>query len=406
MVGVPHRLLLAEGIAEHEELAHASGQRHELGLAGGDQALVEGAQAGVGPTGGEGGHVEGGADGGAPTPDRAAAAPGAAVPIEGRDADEGGDLVAVERAQFGQLGEQGVAGDRADAGDALQPGGAGAQGRGGLHGGGELRVEVGQLVGQPGQMGVEVGARGGQPGLMAALLLRGAHALELPAPGEQGVEVLGGGVGARAQRRLDLGREARQHPGVEAVGLGQDVAAAGEVAHLPRIDQRHRQPRGDQRGIHGALVAAAGLQHEPGGLQGLRPAHERGLADGRVGDPPGGLGRVHRDIQMIAGNIHAEIRRLRHSGTLRCGAGLPPNLARCGLALAAPATVRALGQRLGAGTTTLHHGLLRPRGNRSVPARCFPTDNPRDSQHTRGSPCGCPDRFGRAPTRGAPTRIE
>lgn len=41
-----------------------------------------------------------------------------------RRADEGGDLVAVKGARFGQLGEQGVPGDRADPGDALQPGGA------------------------------------------------------------------------------------------------------------------------------------------------------------------------------------------------------------------------------------------------------------------------------------------
>ena len=48
-----------------------------LGLAGRDEALVEGAQAGVGATRGEGGHIERGADRGAATPDAAAPAPGA-----------------------------------------------------------------------------------------------------------------------------------------------------------------------------------------------------------------------------------------------------------------------------------------------------------------------------------------
>ena len=108
--------------------------------------------------------------------------------------------------------------------------------------------------------------------------------------------MLGGGIWARAHRGLDLGGEAREPPGVAAVGLGQDVAAAGEVAHLPRIDLRRGQPGGDQGGIDRLLVAAAGFQHDPGGLQRPRPAHQCGVAGGRVGDPPGGLGRMHGDI--------------------------------------------------------------------------------------------------------------
>ena len=167
--------------------------------------------------------------------------------------------MAGEHAQLGQLGEQGAAGDGADAGNALQPGGTGAQARLGLDGGGELRVEVGQVLREPGQVGVEAGPERWR-GLVAPLLLRHADGEELAAPGDQGVQVVGGGIWARTQRRLDLGGEAREHPGVEAVGLGQDVEAAGEVAHRPRIDHHRRQPGRDERGVHGPLVAAAGLQ--------------------------------------------------------------------------------------------------------------------------------------------------
>ena len=143
-----------------------------LGLPGRDEALVEGAEARVGPAGGKRGHIERGADDRrAATPDRAAAAPGAAVPIERGDADEGGDLFLVERAELGQFRQQGVAGDRPDAGDALQPGGPRAQPRLGLDGGGELRVEVGQAVGQPGEVGIDVG-RGGPAGLGGAVAAR------------------------------------------------------------------------------------------------------------------------------------------------------------------------------------------------------------------------------------------
>ena len=176
--------------------------------------------------------------------------------------------MAGECAQFGQLGEQGAAGDGADAGDALQPGGAGAQGRMGLHRVVEPRIEVGQVLRQPGQMGVDVGPERWR-GLVPPLLLRHADGEELAPPGNQGVQVLGGRIRARAQRRLDLGSEAGQHPGVEAVGLGQDVAAAGEVAHLPRIDHHRRQPGAGQGRIDRPLVAAAGLQHDAGRRVGL-----------------------------------------------------------------------------------------------------------------------------------------
>ena len=86
--------MLAEGIAEHQQLAHAGGQRHLGGLPGRDQALIEGADDRIGTGGGDGGHIEDGADGGAPAPDAAAAAPGAAVAIEGGDPDQGGNLAA------------------------------------------------------------------------------------------------------------------------------------------------------------------------------------------------------------------------------------------------------------------------------------------------------------------------
>ena len=191
----------------------------------------------------------------------------------------------------------------------------GAQRRMGLHRVVEPRVEVGQVLGQPGQVGVEVGPERWR-GLVAPLLLGHADGEELAPPGNQGVQVLGGRIRARTQRRLDLGGEAGQHPGVEPVGLGQDVAAAGEVAHLPRIDHHRRQPGRDERGVHGPLVAAAGLQHEARGLERPRAVDQRGVARGRVGDAPGVLGRMHRDIQMIAGDVQAEIRGLGHFGTL------------------------------------------------------------------------------------------
>ena len=75
------------------------------------------------------------------------------------------------------------------------------------------------------------------------------------------------------------------------------------------------------------------------GAWALDPPDQRGVARGRVGDAPGVLGRMHREVQVIAGDVQAERRGLGHFGTLPCGTGLPPSLARCGLAPAALATV-------------------------------------------------------------------
>ena len=101
--GIPHGAVATEGVADHQELAHAGDEGHLGRLAGGDEALIEGLEVGVAAGGRQGGHVERGAHLGAPAPAAAAPAPGAAVAIEGRDPDQGGDLLAGTGPQFGAL---------------------------------------------------------------------------------------------------------------------------------------------------------------------------------------------------------------------------------------------------------------------------------------------------------------
>ena len=107
---IPGGLLLAEGVAEHQQLAHAGDQGHLGRLAGGDEALVVGPQAGIEARGGQGGHVQHGTDRSAPAPAAAAPTPGAAVAVEGGHADQGGDLLAGAGAEFGHFGQQGRGG--------------------------------------------------------------------------------------------------------------------------------------------------------------------------------------------------------------------------------------------------------------------------------------------------------
>ena len=209
---IPGGLLLAEGVAEDEQLAHAGDEGHLGRLAGGDEALVVAPQAGIEARGGQGGHVQDSADRGAPAPAAAAPAPGAAVAIEGRHPDQRGDLLAGAGAEFGHFGQQGRGGHGADAGDAPQAGGAGLQLGIGLQGGRHLPVQLAELGPQQGQVGVPARPAGG--GRLAAPVLGGHPQLhQLAALPHQGPQVLDGLRGLGPNRRSHVGREAGQHAG-------------------------------------------------------------------------------------------------------------------------------------------------------------------------------------------------
>jgi hypothetical protein len=68
----------------------------------------------------EGRHVQRRPDWRAAAPDQALAFQGSAVAGQGSHADEGGDLFAVESAEFGQAADEGAAQDRPDAGRGTQ----------------------------------------------------------------------------------------------------------------------------------------------------------------------------------------------------------------------------------------------------------------------------------------------
>src|SRR5687768_6164067 len=57
----PGGAVAQQGVEDEQQLVHAGGERHLLGLAGGTEPLIEGAQDGVVPNGDERAHVQGGA---------------------------------------------------------------------------------------------------------------------------------------------------------------------------------------------------------------------------------------------------------------------------------------------------------------------------------------------------------
>ena len=117
---LPRGAVLQDGVEDCQQLAHAGGDHDLERLAGGFQTLGEGAEDRVVSACGQRGHVEHAADRGTPAPDRTFAAEAAAVPVEGRHPHQGGDLLAVDLAQLGQLGEERGSGHRPDARHAPQ----------------------------------------------------------------------------------------------------------------------------------------------------------------------------------------------------------------------------------------------------------------------------------------------
>src|SRR5919199_695741 len=111
----PGGALTQDRVQNEEQLVHTGRKGDLLGFAGSAQALVEGADDGIVPRGDQRSQVQGRAHPGPSASDDAPAAQRAALTVERGDADEGGDLLAAEPAQRGQLSEQGEGGGRAAA---------------------------------------------------------------------------------------------------------------------------------------------------------------------------------------------------------------------------------------------------------------------------------------------------
>jgi hypothetical protein len=94
--------------------------------------------------------------------------------------------------------------------------------------------------------------------------------------GEPDREIIRQWPGRRAHRLGEVG----DHSGVDRIGLGQPADGAGELAHLTRIDDGHRQTGFDERGGNHALITAARLEHDQAGRQRLQALDQYAQAFG------------------------------------------------------------------------------------------------------------------------------
>jgi hypothetical protein len=115
--------------------------------------------------------------------------------------------------------------------------------------------------------------------------------------------------------------------------------ARARVAHLARIDHRHRQRHSLQRGDERDLAPAGGLHHDQLGLQRLQARGQFSDARLVMGAHPLVSTGSHGDVQLGFGDVDPSVREV-HVVFLPF---LPPNrpaLSHAGSL--APATVRAL----------------------------------------------------------------
>ena len=226
----PWLVVSDDGVEHGEQLAHDGDESEARGFSCVAQPPVEAPQWRIVPDRDQAGHEEGCAHFDASALDVSLAAIAATVAVHRCDAGEGGDLMTIDGAEFGQLNNQRARHDITDVGNAFEQILFGA--------------EHGALLDQPVDGAVDPSAfrrKAAQDGLeralgefvgsfAEALLLGVDHDDELATSGEEFAQAQHERVGHRLGRGPDGFGEMRDHAGVDRIGLGQFADGAGELA--------------------------------------------------------------------------------------------------------------------------------------------------------------------------------
>jgi hypothetical protein len=285
LVGKGDFWVMESGVEENEEFSSDGNKGDFAGFAGGAEFLEESFEDGVAADGVEAGHVEETADGSPTSGDVALAAILAAVVIERSQAGEFGHGAAAQGAEFGHQAEQGQRAAPVDSGSLIEAFGFGFELQIGVAQRQELRFELFDFAIVEADGALDLRPQPAVFDLMQAGLFLGALGDEAAALGEQCTEALQvcgpGGI-----RRGRVGRTVgAEHAGIDPVGLGEDAARTGEVAHLARVDDADRQAVRVEVIDEAVLIAARGLADDVQACRGgLHPPGEIGKAGRVIGD--------------------------------------------------------------------------------------------------------------------------
>src|SRR5215211_428710 len=181
----------------HQKLPHARHQRHLLGFAGGQEALVERPDGGVVAASDQGSHVERFSYPPPATPHTATTPQGARVPVEGGYSHQSREFPGRKRAELGKLGQKRSAQYRSDSRNAPEQGFVLLEGGALLDGFVELPVGTREFLLEPADVRFDAPSDGPGGGSAETVFLGGHHLDDLPPPGEDGLKLPRFGVGKR-----------------------------------------------------------------------------------------------------------------------------------------------------------------------------------------------------------------
>jgi hypothetical protein len=127
-------------------------------------------------------------------------------------------------------------------------------------------------------------------------------------------------VGERPHVRLGRLDEADDHARVDRIGLGALADRLGEMAHLRRIDDHHRQRSSRQRSRCDGLEAARRFDRDPLGLNSAQALDKLGQAFAVARDGKGRPLGQNMDVEPILRHVDSNISQLHLS--LPCATGL------------------------------------------------------------------------------------
>lgn len=293
-------------IQRRHHFSDTGSQRHLLVLAGRDQALVVGPDNRVVLNGGQRRHVQNGPHAGPAAPDPPFALQFAAVPVIGRHAGEGGDLLVAEPAQLRQVAQESIDHDLPDP-------------RHGQHDGSfrlpalflldqviQQPVQLLQLPLQVEDMAPDIGLQ--EPGHdLDTVLLHGGQFQQL-APARQQVPDFHDAPGLMGPHRwADHRRKFSDQAGIDFIGLGQLIGGLGVAARVQGLADNEGQAPFDGGLDQGVFVPAGGFHHdafEPIPAQAAEGLFDpgRSIVHGKIHAP-----FVDADIQLGLADIHAHV---------------------------------------------------------------------------------------------------
>ncbi len=304
---------------------------------------------GVRAAGDQCGHVEGGPHWRAAAGDCLSVSQGAAVAIDGSNANEACDLAPIEAPKLRQFGDEGAQSGFAHAGHAGEKVGVGLPGWALSDRPVDVAIEFRKLGLQDVDMPVDGFQHARLTGETTAVFLR--HIISMTCRRRHQLsQRLGFGVRDGPGGRTNGVGEVGDCSGVETIGFGELAGRTGEIADLTRIDHRQGQVRRGERARNHGLVSPCRLERDQGGRKRAQALDEtlKTLAVARDGE--GLAAWPDADVQPILRHIDSNKHIRLPSLHMRARD-------------AAPATVRDV--RMDGWGAMLRNGLLNPRSVRA-----------------------------------------